>query len=401
MRRLFSLQAQAPDSDFWYSDVGAALAPEQAIKVAAVNACVRVIAETIASLPIHVYKRLPDGGREQAREHPAYGLLHDAPNDYESSFEFFENMVRSILTRGAFLAHAPTNGRNDVEVLKPLDWSKVQIKRDPQTGIRVFEYRNDGGEPTRYVDTEVLFVSGPGCTPFSVKSLIEQHSDTIQISEVSQRYVRDYILRGAVGPVYATFPQNLGRAKDDWLEWFRKNFTGSKSTQGNIPVFDNGGKLETLQIDHQKMQLLDLRRFGVEEIARIFRVPPHLIQDLNRSTNNNIEHQGIDFAVHCIRPWLVRIERRLNMTMFGPMEGGRYYAEFDMEGLLRGDSEAQAKMLAAETQYGVRTLNENRKKKNLSPYPHPAADMLWMQGATIPIDYVAQQQQPQLQEVPR
>lgn len=398
----FEGASRAPDDDFWYSEVGNYLSPEQAIRVAAVNACVRVISETVASLPIHVYRRLPDGGREQAREHPAYRLLHDAPNDYETSFEFFEAAVRSILTRGAFLAEAPMNTREDVATLKPLDWSKVQIKRDAQTGIRVFEYRDDSGTARNYVDSEALFIPGPGCTPWHVKSLIEQHSDTIQISEVAQRYVRDYILKGALGPVFASFQGTLSeKSRDSWLAWFRKNFGGSKSVQGNIPIFDSGGELKSLQIDHQKMQLLDLRRFGVEEIARIFRVPPHLIQDLMRSTNNNIEHQGIEFATHTIRPWLVRIERRLNMTLFGAIEGNRYYAEFEMDGLLRGDSEAQAKILAAEIQNGVRTPNEHRKLRNLNRYDDPAADRLYIQGATVPIESAGVQQQPQLQEVPR
>ncbi len=391
--------SRAPDDDFWYSDVGSYLSPEQAIRVAAVNACVRVISETVASLPIHVYRRAVDGGRVVAREHPAYRLLHDMANDYDSSFEFFEQCVRSILCRGAFLAWAPTNERNDVSALWPLDWSRVTLGRDRETGVRTFTYREENGKSTVYLDSEVLFIPGPGCSAFKVTSLVEQHSDTIQISDVSQRYVRDYITKGAIGPVFATFPQNLGeKGRDSWLSWFRKNYAGQKSVQGNVPVFDNGGELKALQIDHQKMQLLDLRRFGVEEIARIFRVPPHLIQDLMRSTNNNIEHQGIEFAIHTIRPWLVRIERRLNMTLFGSIEGTRYYCEFDMDGLLRGDSDAQAKILAAETQNAVRTPNENRRKRNLNPYPDPAADRLYIQGATVPIELAGIQQQTQQQQ---
>lgn len=390
----FSDQAapdRAPDSDFWYSDVGFSISPEQALRVAAVNASVRVISETVASLPIHVYKRLDNGDRELARGHRAYRLLHDMPNEYETSFEFFESAVRSILTRGAFLAESNMNARNDVAQLNPLDWSRTQILKDAETGVRVFRYRQDNGQPKDYLDSEVLFIPGPGCTPWKVTSLIEQHSDVFQLSDVAQRYVKDYIGKGALGPAYATFPQNLGdKGRDSWLGWFRKNFTGINSTRGNIPIFDNGGKLEALQIDHQKMQLLDLRRFCVEECARVFRVPPHLIQDLMRSTNNNIEHQGIEFAIHTIRPWLVRIERRLNYTLFGPIEGIEYYCEFDMDGLLRGDSAAQADILAAEFQNAVRTPNEARRKRNLNRIDDPNADKLWRQGATVPIDEIAE-----------
>lgn len=382
---------RAPDSDFWYSDVGYSISPEQALRVAAVNACVRVISETVASLPIHVYKRLDNGDRELARGHRAYRLLHDMPNEYQTSFEFFESALRSILTRGAFLAEIVLNARQDVSELRPLDWARTQIMKDPETGLRVFRYRKDDGQAEDYLDSEVLFIPGPGCTPWKVTSLIEQHSDVFQLAEVAQRYVKEYISKGALGPAYATFPQNLGdKGRDSWLGWFRKNFTGINSTRGNIPIFDNGGKLEALQIDHQKMQLADLRRFCVEEAGRVFHVQLHLIQELSRSTNNNIEHQGIEFAIHTIRPWLVRIERRLNYTLFGPIEGIEYYCEFDMDGLLRGDSEAQAAILAAEFQNCVRTPNESRRKRNLNRIDHPNADKLWRQGATVPIDYVAE-----------
>lgn len=399
LSRLFGpqkLEAQgppAPDNDYWYEPRADGISRSDAVKVAAVGACIRLLSETPASLPLHVYRRLSDNGREVARDHPLYSVLHDAPNDYQTSFEWVEWTMRQILVYGAALSLIRTDSKENVIGLDPVDWSRVTLRRDEQTGIRVFVVR-DQANTKQYVDSEVLFIPGPGCTPYEVKSLIDQYGDTISLSFAAQEYVKNYFTRGALGPVYATFPNNLGKdARDSWVTWFMKNFAGRNANK-KVPVFDNGGKLESLRIDHQQMQLVDLRHFQIEEIARVFGCPPHLVGELARSTNNNIEHQGIEFGTYRMRPWLVRLEKRMNVALLGPRESQRYYVEFDMDGLLRGDSEAQAKLLAAEVQNAKRTPNEVRAKSNLPRYNHPSADMLYMQSGTVPIDVAATEPQP-------
>lgn len=216
------------------------------------------------------------------------------------------------------------------------------------------------------------------------------HAAAIGLSLASQEYVRNYFTRGALGPVFVTFPNPMGKdAVQAWADEFKKH-QGAMGAH-NVPVFSHGGEIKKVDVQHDKMQLVELRNFQVEEVARIFRVPPHLIQALQRSTNNNIEHQGIDFATHTIRPWLERIEARLNLSLFGPIEGLRYYAEFDMSALLRGDSQGQAAILAATIQNAVMKPNEWRDKLNLSRVPE--GDDLLIQGATVPLRLAGQLQQ--------
>lgn len=392
-RKLFRLEETpkqpGPTDDFWYEPLRGS---DEAMQVAAVGACVRFISETIASLPKHIYLRLDDNSRELARQHPAYAMLHSMANEMQTSFEFFECMVRDILCHGACLARLVLDARDNVVAMVPLEWKRVQIKKDPQTGVRVFVYTEDGGEKTSYVDSEVLFIPGPGCTPFKVVSLLEQNSETIGLSIAAQRYVKNYFQRGALGPIFATFPAPLGAVKlKEWADWFMKNFGGSRNAH-KVPVFDNGAKLDALRVDHSQMQLNELRQGLIAEIARIFGVPPHLIQDLTRSTNNNIEHQGIEVVVHMIRHWTTRIESRMNASLFGPIEGARYFVEFDLDGLLRGDSAAQAVLLAAEIQNAGMTPNEWRRLKNRKPME--GGNQLFIQGATVPITMAGVQQQP-------
>jgi len=390
-----TLQADSgPTSDFWYYDIpsGSRLSASDAVKVAAVGACIRILSETPASLPLHVYRRTADEGREIARDQPLYYVLHNQANDYQTSFEWIEWTMRQILVYGAALSRLVTDSSDNVIAFDPIDWCDVQIRKDAQTGIRVFVCTRDGKQ-VNYLDSEVLFIPGPGCTPWKVESLIDQYNETIGLSYEAQRYVRQYFSKGAVGPVFATFPNRKGEeALKNWVKWFRDNFTGIRGAS-QVPVFDDGGRLEPLKIDHKQMELVELRRFGIEDICRVFGVPPHLVFELMRSTNNNIEHQGIEFGTYRMRPWLVRIEQRLNASCFGPRQANRFYCEFDMDGLLRGDSAAQAALLNAEIQNAVRTPNEARRKRNLNRYDDPAADQLFIQGATVPIDMVGQQQQ--------
>lgn len=402
IQRLFGLEETArqsppdPTDDYWYTNGPTLVSVRDALALPAYGSGVRYIAETIASLPIHIYERTEDGGRPIAREHPAYRRIHDTPNDYYTAFEYYEQVMRDLLTIGGHLSLIETTTRNDVSAIRPVlgAWS---IHKDSYTGVRVFRV-TEGGETRNYIDSEVVFIPGPGSTPWELRSLIEQHGGTLGLSRAARDYVHTYFRRGAVGPMFYTQPNMMGGdAKKKWTDFFRKNYQGAHNA-GSIPVLDGGGELKSLNIDHGKMQLVDLQRWMVEEVARILRVPPHKIQDLARSTNNNIEHQGIEAVVDCLRPWCKRVESRLTFSILGPIEAQRYYIEFDLDGLLRGDSAAQAALMAAEIQNAVATPNEWRRIRNRPRSEEPNADALFIQGATLPISMAGQQQQ-QKQEV--
>ena len=381
-----------PAADYWY-EVAGRTSTREALAIPAVSSGIRYISETLASMPVHIYERIEDG-RNVAKDHWAYHLIHDQPNRYQTSIEFFEQVIREIICNGAHVSRLRMeNTRRIITEIEPLEWSKVSILKDRSTGLRVFKYQDGTSEPKFLLDDEVLFIYGPGSTPWVVQSILDQLSETLQISSITRRYLSNFIAKGGIGPVYAQFPEMLNKdVKQAWVDWFKDNFSGARNA-GKIPVLDGKAELKPLRVDHDKMQLVDLQRFYIEEVARVLRVPPHKIQDLHRSTNNNIEEQGHEAVSDCLRSWAKRIESRLNVSIFGALEASRFYCEFDLDGLLRGNAQAQAVLMGAEIQNAVRTPNEWRRIRNLNRYKNEAADKLYIQGATVPIEISGQQQQ--------
>ena len=398
-RKLFNLADQSqvpppPDADYWYSPYSGSggVSINDALSIPAFSSGLRYLSETLASLPAQLYERDGEQGANVARRHPAYSVLHDRPNEYQTSFEFYDRVVKDLILYGWHLSELRTNAAETVRQIVPLEMSRCRIAKDRETEIRLFRYTKDSGETRTFVDSEVLFIPGPFSDVWTPKSTLDVFGDTLSVSLIARGYIRNYFNRGGVGPVFAHFPTILNPdVKKKWTEWFGANFTGMRNA-GKIPVMD-GAELKALNIKHSDMQLTELQQFYISEVARVLRVPPHKIQDLMRSTNNNIEHQGIEAVIDCIRPLATRIEKRINISVLGPVERQQFYFEFDLDGFLRGDSEAQASLLNAEFQNAVRTPNESRKKRNLPRVDDPNADKLFVQGATIPIDMAGQQQQ--------
>jgi HK97 family phage portal protein len=377
-----------PDNDFWYKPVSGytfGVSADSAMRLSAVWACVRVIAETIGSLPCGVYRRTRDG-REIDRNHALYYLLHDSPNDDMSAFEFWELAAKCLCLQGNFYARIYTNMRGDVTRLVPMDPSKMSVKRDKQTGILVYTYGQD-----QYTASDIFHIPGLGydgedyLTGFSPVTYMAQ---SIGMTLDAESYGANFFRNNATPPAYLTVPQALSNeARKNLQTWFLQEFGGVKNA-GKIGVLEQGGEIKTVSINHRDMQFLELRQYQKSDICSIYRVPPHMIQDLTRSTNNNIEHQGIDFATHTIRPWLTRIEKRIKMQLFGPREAALYYAEFNMDALLRGDAASRGTFYSTLRNIGVLNANEIRAKENLNPYD--GGEKYLIQGAMVPVEQAGQ-----------
>lgn len=387
--------APGPLDDFWYQP-NPRLSVDDAMSVAAVYRCVTFLSSLIAGLPFQVYERNEnDDGRKVARNHPLYGVIHDQPNDRYTAFEFWEAVVQSLAIHGNALAVQTTDGRNNVSDLMLLDWAKVRVRKDREMAIRVFDYTEDG-QTRSFVDSEVLYIPGPGYDGMSSPSPLAVNAKTIGLSKAALDYVRNYFERGAIPPAYLSFPAgaSLNEATlTKWYNWFRSKFMGSNS--GVLGVVPNGGEIKTVQLPHREMQLVELRQEQVIEICRIFGIPPHLAFELSRSTNNNIENQDIGVAKYTAKPWTKRIEARVNISCLGPQERKRFFCEFNLMALTEGDAQAQAEIMKAEIGSGVRAPNEWRSLRNLAP--KPGGDDLYMNGANMRLqdipsaDEVAQQ----------
>lgn len=386
-----------PDDDFWYGPVTGGTIPGlpkvnylTAISCVGVNACIRVLADTIATLPCQVFRRL-DNGKEIAYDHPLYSILHGAVSEEMTSVEWLCQVAEDLLTAGNHVSRVITDSKQFVRELRPLPHWEVQIKRDKQTGVRYFEYRPEGKAiPEILFDDDVLYIPGPWMKEGKSQSPIDLVAEAIGLTMSAQEYGARFFGQGAAPRLFASTPNVLAEPAREKLHNYINSKVGGLRNAHKVPVFDNGFELKALATNHRDLQFLELRRFQLEEIARIYRVPLHLIQDLERATFSNIEHQDIGFAKHSVRPWLVRLESRLNRTLFGPREGQRYFCEFNMDALLRGDAKSRSEFYSAGVQNAWLTPNEVRGLENFNPME--GGDKLYIQGATVPLDMAGQQQ---------
>lgn len=389
-----------PDSEFWYQPVNVPSASwlaqfdggSSALRINAVNACVRLRSETIGSLPCQVYRREGDG-RTVERAHPLYRVLHDSPNDAMSAFEFWQIVEQNLCTDGNAYAQILTDARNNVAELIPLDPEQMDVRRDDQTGLIVYLERN-GATTKTHVQGDILHIPGMGYDGrkrLKGMSPVAYMRQSLELSADAESYGARYFRNNAAPPAYIAHPNTLSdKAKDGILNYFMKHFGGVRNA-GKLGILEEGMELKTVPINHTDMQYLELRKFQVEEIARMYRVPLHMIGELSRSTNNNIEHQGLEWATNTIRPECTRIERRINMQLFGPREAAIYHAEFNLDALMRGDSAGRAAFYSSLRNIGAINANEIRARENMNPYD--GGEVYMVQGAMIPVVMAEQQQQ--------
>lgn len=335
-----------------------AVNPNTALTFSTVFACVRVIAESIATLPLFVYKR--DGNNKiKAINHPLYSLLHDAPNNECTSVSFIESLITQILLVGNGFVEIVRDNFNIVKELHLIDSNKIRIFRDTNNTI-LFEYNSDGVLIT-LSKSQVMHIAGLGWNGIIGLSPISMMRKQITTGLHQDNFALDFFSNGVKKVPIISHPSRLNQdAKKNLKESFREAW------EKGIVVLEEGMKIDPITMNLSDAQFLESRRFSVEEICRIFRVPPHLIGDLSRSTNNNIEHQSIEFVTHTIRPWCVRIEKALNSYLLNHLEKKKYYIEFNLDGLLRGDTLTRQQANQIKLNNGVLTRNEWRRQENLN-----------------------------------
>lgn len=335
-----------------------AVNPNTALTFSTVFACVRVIAESIATLPLFVYKR--DGNNKiKAINHPLYSLLHDAPNNECTSVSFIESLITQILLVGNGFVEIVRDNFNIVKELHLIDSNKIRIFRDTNNTI-LFEYNSDGVLIT-LSKSQVMHIAGLGWNGIIGLSPISMMRKQITTGLHQDNFALNFFSNGVKKVPIISHPSRLNQdAKKNLKESFREAW------EKGIVVLEEGMKIDPITMNLSDAQFLESRRFSVEEICRIFRVPPHLIGDLSRSTNNNIEHQSIEFVTHTIRPWCVRIEKALNSYLLNHLEKKKYYIEFNLDGLLRGDTLTRQQANQIKLNNGVLTRNEWRRQENLN-----------------------------------
>jgi len=364
-----------PDSDLWYQHLGYQTAtglrvsPESAMRVAAVFACVRVISETTASLPLRIYRRLPNGGKELATNHPLYYTLHTSPNQWQTAYEFWEMMQAHLELRGNAFARKVPSLDGPYSTLIPLHPDRVSVFRLPSGMLRYQVRYFYTARVENYEQNEIFHLRGLSQDGLVGLSTIGVGAETIGVGLAAQEFAARFFENDATPGGVMKHPKTLTdaahkRIKADWQEYF------SGMNQHGVAVLEEGMDYKQIGITNKDSQLLEARQFSRGDIASIFRIPPHKIGDLSRATFSNIEQQNIEFATDCVRPRLVRVERKINTDLIEPLkvgDGEEYYAEFDMSALLRGDLKSRFEAYSLGINAGFLTRQEARNAENLNP----------------------------------
>jgi HK97 family phage portal protein len=368
-----SLLGSAYSFFFGSSSSGKAVNERSAMQATVVYACVRIIAETIASLPLHTFK-YSDSGKERATDHPLYRLLHDEPNPEMTSFAWRETLMTHLLLWGNSFSQIIRDGRGRVTGLYPLMPDRMKVDRD-KNGKLFYEYHKDSGSVTLTPD-DVLHVPGLGFDGILGYSPIAMAKNAIGMALAVEEFGSKFFANGAMPGVVLKHPsvvKDIKRLRESWNNLYEGSANAHKTA-----VLEEGMSAETIGIPPEAAQFLETRRFQVAEICRIFRVPPHLVADLDRATFSNIESQNINFVVHTIRPWLVRLESIFNKCLFPASEKGMYFTSFNVDGLLRGNYESRMKGYSIGIQNGFLSPNDVRELENMNPIPN--GDVYAMNG---------------------
>lgn len=348
---------------------GRPVTPATAVGSTAVWAAVRIISESIATLPLRVYERR-DGGRVIATEHPLYPILHDRPNPRQTAVEYREQQLASLLLWGnayTWIDRWPSGRPRNLWPIRP-DRVTVRIdvatENDPVPSLVYVVSTHDGGQRV-YAADDILHVRGLSSDGLMGLSPIAVHRDAVGLEQAEREFAgRFFGNNGRPGGVLKV----AGRLSNDAAVRLKQSWETAHRGLENahrVAVLEEGIEWQSMGMPLQDAQFVEQRRFSIEEIARIFRVPLHLMGDLQRATYSNIEHQSIEFVVHTIRPWCVRLEQAY-ATLLYPSERQALYVEHSVDALLRGDIKSRYDAYAVARQWGWLSVNEIRALENLN-----------------------------------
>ena len=371
------------------SSAGKLVTERSAMQMTAVYACVRILSEAVAGLPVHMYRYTSDGGKEKAVDHPLYLLLHDEPNPEMSSFVFRETLMTHLLLWGNAYAQIIRNGKGEVVALYPLMPNKMTVDRD-ENGKLFYQYNRNNDEAIKDTGTvilttrDVLHIPGLGFDGLVGYSPIAMAKNAIGLAIAAEEYGSKFYANGATPSGILEHPGTIkdpSRVRDSWQNTF-----GGSGNSNKVAVLEEGMKYTPISISPNEAQFLETRKFQINEIARIFRVPPHMVGDLEKSSFSNIEQQSLEFVKYTLDPWVIRWEQSIQRTLLTPDEKKQYFVKFNVEGLLRGDYASRMSGYATARQNGWMSANDIRELENLDRIPkEDGGDLYLINGNMLPL----------------
>ncbi len=342
-----------------------------AMQTTAVYACVRILAEAVASLPVHVY-RYQNGGKEMVCDHPLYTLLHDEPNPEMTSFVFRETMMSHLLIWGNAYAQIIRNGRGEVLALYPLMPDKMSVERDGKGNLYyVYSRYTDENPNIRQMgeitlrQEDVLHIPGLGFDGLIGYSPIAMARNAVGMTMACEEYGASFFANGANPGGVLEHPGVLkdpSKVRESWNAVYRGAGNAHK-----VAVLEEGMKYHQIGIPPEEAQFLETRKFQINEIARLYRIPPHMVGDLEKSSFSNIEQQSLEFVKYTLDPWVIRWEQALKKSLLLPDEKKEYFIKLNVDGLLRGDYQSRMSGYAIGRQNGWLSTNDIREMEDMNP----------------------------------
>ena len=354
-----------------------------AMQTTAVYACVRILAEAVASLPLHVYEYQDDGGKKLVHDHPLYYLLHDEPNPEMTSFVFRETLMSHLLIWGNAYAQIIRDGAGRVLGLYPLLPDKMEVQRDDKGNIYYVYSRNSDENPTfkeygniKLKAEDVLHIPGLGFDGLIGYSTIAMAKNAVGMTLACEEYGASFFANGANPGGVLEHPGVLkdpSKVRESWNSVYRGVNNAHK-----IAVLEEGMKYQQIGIPPEEAQFLETRKFQINEIARLYRIPPHMVGDLDKSSFSNIEQQSLEFVKYTLDPWVIRWEQSLQRSLLLPGEKGKYFIKLNVDGLLRGDYQSRMNGYAVGRQNGWFSANDIREMENMNPIPDEEGGNLYL-----------------------
>ncbi|NLK23280.1 MAG: phage portal protein [Clostridiales bacterium] len=353
-----------------------------AMQTTAVYSCVRILSEAIASLPLQLFIYIWQG-KEKAISHNLYYLLHDEPNPEMTSFVFRETLMSHLLLWGNAYAQIIRDGAGRVKALYPLLPSKMEVDRADNGEIYYIYSRYTDENPNIKEhgqvilrSDEVLHIPGLGFDGLVGYSPIAMAKNAVGMTLACEEYGASFFANGANPGGVLEHPgvvKDPKRVRDSWNSVYQ----GTKNAH-RIAVLEEGMKFQSIGIPPEQAQFLETRKFQINEIARLFRIPPHMVGDLDKSSFSNIEQQSLEFVKYTLDPWVIRWEQSLQKALLLPGEKKQYFIKFNVDGLLRGDYASRMSGYATGRQNGWLSTNDIRELENMNPISQEEGGNLYL-----------------------
>ena len=354
-----------------------------AMQTTAVYACVRILSEALASLPLHIFSYEKSGGKRRVFDHPLYHILHDEPNPEMTSFVFRETLMSHLLIWGNAYAQIIRDGAGRVVALYPLLPDKMEVNR-ADNGELYYLYSRYSDENPNVREKgqiilkkeDVLHIPGLGFDGLVGYSPIAMAKNAVGMTIACEEYGASFFANGANPGGILEHPGVLkdpSKVRESWERVYRGANNAHK-----IAVLEEGMKYQQIGVPPEEAQFLQTRKFQIDEIARLYRIPPHMVGDLDKSSFSNIEQQSLEFVKYTLDPWVVRWEQALMRSLLTEQEKKLYFIRMNVDGLMRGEYQARMEGYAQGRQNGWLSANDIREMEDMNPIPDEEGGNLYL-----------------------